>query len=321
MDSRKDANFFHWGMCWVKQLGRQTRPRWTMNYSMPFAFVQQVMTQSTWDTWVGNLGHPGAKTIIMAQALFRYGQDARMAFCEKRDTGVPGWSWKRAHIPNARFVDDEDDEDWGKLPPGIPPFRFRDPHWTAGPEAEIYPEIGQGLYESPPPIPRVVNINVIYSGIYDEVTGTAYQVANPGKHTGDEGGEIALVEPSSRRIHYTDWPEGVLRNLCFERDISNFGEKSVLVARLEQFDAAETERHVSSGENTPEAPEESTAPRNKLTLLTYTLEWSTLVIAFKQAVYEDTGIPVGQQRAFSLAKAGQFSKSPPLAVSWATGPI
>jgi len=84
MDSQNDAKLFHRGMCWVKQLGRQTRPRWRMNYSMPFAYVQQIMTQSTWNAWIGNLGHPGAKATIMARAPFRFGQDARTAWCEKR---------------------------------------------------------------------------------------------------------------------------------------------------------------------------------------------------------------------------------------------
>jgi hypothetical protein len=203
-------------MCWVKQLGRQTQPRWRMKYSMPFAYVQEIMTQRIWDAWTGNLGHQGAKAIIMAQAHFRYGQDARTAWCEKRDTGVPGWSWKRHHIPNARFVDDEDDEDWGNMPPGIPPFGFRDPDWTAGPEAEVYPGSRPEPYESSqeisPPVTRLVNINVIYSGIYDGVTRTIHPAANSHQHARDEGGEYATGEPSSKWIHYTDWPEGVLRS-------------------------------------------------------------------------------------------------------------
>jgi hypothetical protein len=301
VDSRKDPKLFQRGMCWVKQLGRQTRPRWTMHYSMPFAYVQQIMTQSTWDAWIGNLGHPGAKAIITAPAPFRYGQNARTARCEKHATGEIGWSWKKPQPLNVRFVNEDDDEDFGNMPPGIPPFGFLDPDWTAGPEAEVYSGSMLETYESPPerppPAPKVANINVIYSGIYDEVTGSVHPAANPRKHARYEGsGENAHGEPSSKRVHYADWPEGVLRSLCSKRDISNFGERSELVARLEQFDAAEADRHLGASENPPEAPEGSPAARNQLALLTFALIWSTRVIALKQLVYKDAGIPVGQQR-------------------------
>lgn len=135
-----------------------------------------------------------------------------------------------------------------------------------------------------------------YSGVFDEVTGTILAAANSGKHTRDEDSENVPGEPPSKRNHYTDWPEGVLRSLCSERDISSFGEKSEVVARLIQFDAAEAERHGGADQIMPEAPEESAAPINKSATLTYTLQWPTLIIAFKQMVYKDTGIPVGQQR-------------------------
>jgi hypothetical protein len=208
----------------------------------------------------------------MAHAPFRYGQDARTAWCEKHDTGVPGWSWKRHHIPNAMF------EDWGNMPPGIPPLGLRL-------QARVIRKLTRNIATRP------VNINVIYSVIYDEVTGTIHLGANPHQHARDKGGEYAPSEPYSKRIHYTDWPEGVLKSLCSECDISNFCEKSELVARLEQFDKAEAELHVGAGENAPQAPKESTALRNKLAPLTYTLEWPTPITASKQMLYEDTGIP------------------------------
>src|SRR5277367_6349345 len=149
------------------------------------------------------------------------------------------------------------------MPPGIPPFGFRDPDWTVGPEAEVYsgsqPKPDENKQENLPPAITLVNISVTYSSVFGGVTGTILTAVNSGKHARDEDSENVSSEPPSKRNHYTDWPEGVLRSLCSERDISSFGEKSEVVARLIQFDAAEAERHGGADEITPEAPEEPAA--------------------------------------------------------------
>lgn len=293
LDYGKDTVFFNRGMYWDKQLLYQRRPRWTMRYSMSFAYVQRLMTQSTWDEWSGNLLDPRVKAMLMAPAPFRYGQDARVAICEKQETGGGRWAWKKMASFTKIFQEEADDEEDLPRPPGIPPFGFHDEDWTAGPEVEVYRPTDQrqggsdpvrrGYIWRNPSSPANVEIVVTYSGIYDQVAGYIYPPSNP-------PGEL-----STTGTNYATWPEGVLRSLCSEYDISTFGNKSELVARLERFDVANAGRQMGAGGNEREALEESAQPRRDPSRLTYNLDFETTVDAWKQMVYADTGIPPHQQ--------------------------
>lgn len=340
MENEYDGTLFNGGMQWIPQLQRQRRSAWKMSYSMPFSYIQGLMSQSIWNGLKGKLLSEAARAAIRAPSPFRYGIDARKAECQKYYVGNGIWKWKGPPPFNTIYEPAEDDffeDEEGLYGEGfaipsfepnepqselddslkfgrpeqllyrrsrIPPFGFLDQDWITGPGFTEAPSNAQNpqheqqtqSQEDPRPSgSNIVNIKIIYSGIYDEVSKTVQKFSNSLKRDRDTRNQSVRQEPSKKQkqLDYTNWSEGVLRNLCAERDLSCFGDKSVLIARLGQFDAIESEFSVANSGGKPEEARESVNPAGSFMIRAL---WSTRIERLTKAIERETGIPVGLQR-------------------------
>jgi hypothetical protein len=282
------GDVFKYGMRWVKQLGRQPwgRREWEITYSMPFSYVQDIMSQRFWKGTEGKLIRQSTLYKIRVPAPFHYGRYARKAVCKKKQRG-DAWMWTSTTPFNHVYpeVNRDDDEDWGNLPPGFPPFGFHDEDWTTEgaenalsvtvPQESQNPQVSGATQTLHRQGSLVREITVVYSGVYDSTTktihpfGTARNISH---------------ENLSRYIY---WPEGVLRSLCAERDLSNFGKKSQLIARLEKFDEENAVSH-----NADHMSEEE----SDKTELSLKIRMSMTVNKLKQNISENLLIPTRLQR-------------------------
>jgi hypothetical protein len=241
--SRTDEKLFERGSCWQKHLTRQARPKWSMRYSLPFEYIQRVMTQSKWDGLKGYFHRRDARLILKASHPFRYGIDARVAYCAKVCLGH-SWQWKRAAFNACNYIveredDDEEEYDTEENQEGygnIPPFGFRDENWTTGADDEKIPEgrraqrseVEKSPQPSPGRVPQSPRQALVVGYERREITVTYSGIYHAQEHGQDQ---IEPAEDKFRRLS-----DGTLRSLCADRQLTTFGEKDELIRRLEQYE-------------------------------------------------------------------------------------